>query len=363
MTDVLKAYGLDDDSVLGPYFDELGRLIETDKNPKDVAVAIAERLGTEHSLSVLKIMSEMAGLYKEMRSVLNEFTGRNYGLMTILTVDHLASAMKMYVISWYTMLDLVARSVNAAFNLGIADGDVRLPQVLRNAHVKSSRIPEILRTYKSTLCIKDLDKKRNDVVHRAWTPDPEVDALRAERNSIDARRYSLLQKSPISDDEYKQLTSDMQKRLNVSASAKRELWEKLHSQTIAMTSKVARELAGKTLELYRKDVIPRHVSLRARTRLRRDREEPGRRPEPERLEHGEQFALLGADRCQVLHEEIRMRLRDVDPELCFAIDRRGATERADDRRPGRLVHGDREPHLSPERRGRRSQGTSDEVAS
>ena len=159
MTDVLKAYGLDDESVLGVYFDELGRLIETDKNPKDVAVAIAERLGTEHSLSVLKIMSEMAGLYKEMRSVLNEFTGRNYGFMPILTVDHLASAMKMYVISWHTMLDLVARSVNAAFNLGIADGDVRLRQVLNNAHVKSSRF---LKFYERTgaLSVSRIWKRR-----------------------------------------------------------------------------------------------------------------------------------------------------------------------------------------------------------
>ena len=243
------------ESVLGAYFEQLSRLHESDTNPKEVAVALAQRIGNRHFLSVLKIMSEMDRLYREMRSVLNEFTGRSSFLVTILTIEHLAAVMKLYVISWHTMLDLVARSVNAAFDLGIADRDVRLPLVLNNAHVKPSRIPEILERYEKALCIKDLRRRRHDAVHRAWIPDPDVDAILKERNTIDSRRYSLLEATPISDDEHKRRLSDLQERLGALAKNKREIWEKLHAQTIAMTSEVARELAIKTVELYRKGAI------------------------------------------------------------------------------------------------------------
>lgn len=243
------------ESVLGAYFDQLSQLQESEKSPREVALALAQRIGSRHFLSVLEIMTEMDRLYREMRSALNEFTGRNSFLVTILTIEHLAAVMKLYVISWHTMLDLVARSVNVAFDLGIADRDVRLPQVLNNAHVKSSRIPDILQRYENTLCIKDLRKRRNDTVHRGWLPDPDVDAMLKERNTIDSRRYSLLEATPISDDEHRTRLSALQERLAVLAKSKREMWEKLHAQTIAMTSEVARELAIKTVELYRKGAI------------------------------------------------------------------------------------------------------------
>src|SRR5574341_1389975 len=56
----------------------------------------------------------------------------NYDRM--LTIEHLGTAMKLYVISWHTMLDLLARLVNVVFNLGIADRDVTVRLVLNNDH-------------------------------------------------------------------------------------------------------------------------------------------------------------------------------------------------------------------------------------
>ena len=197
----------------------------------------------------------MDRLYREMRSVLDEFTGRRSFLFTILTIEHLALVMKLYVISWHTMLDLVARLVSVTFNLGIADRDINLPLILNNDHVKLSRIPEILQAYQKILVIQDLRKRRNDAVHRGKIPDPEVEALLKERNTIDARRYSFLELSPISDEEHQKRLSGLQNRLGALAQAKRETWETVHAQTLTMTSAVARELAVKTLQLYRQDAI------------------------------------------------------------------------------------------------------------
>jgi hypothetical protein len=93
----------------------------------------------------------------------------------LLTIEHLVIAMKLYVISWSTLRDLLASLVNAVFNLGIAGRDVKEHLVLHNSHVKSSRIPQIIQAYDNALLIKDLKRKRNDVVHRGSIPDDDIE--------------------------------------------------------------------------------------------------------------------------------------------------------------------------------------------
>jgi hypothetical protein len=246
---------LPDESVIGAYFGRLNELLDSDADPKSVAGTFAQQMKVEHFRSALETMTEMDRLHREMRSVLNEFTGRGYFLVNILTVEHLASAMKLYLISWHTMLDLVARLVNAVFNLGIADRDVTPRLVLANDHVKSTRLPAILAAYEQELPVKDLWKRRNDAVHRGRIPDPDVEQLLKERNTLDSRRYSPLTLSPISDEEYKNGTSALQARLTAMAKEKQSLWEQLHQQTIAMTSAVAGELAVKTVERHKREAI------------------------------------------------------------------------------------------------------------
>lgn len=238
---------LPEESVLGAYFGRLTELLESDKNPKSVAEAFIQQLKAKHFMSALETMTEMDRLYREMRSVLTEFTGRGYFLFNILTVEHLATAMKLYVISWHTMLDLVARLVNSVFNLSIADRDVTPRLVFTNDHVKSTRIPEILAAYEKAIPVKDLRKRRNDTVHRGRIPDPDVEQILKERNTLDSRRYSPITISPISEEEYRKGTSLLQTRLSAIAKEKQSLWEQLHQQTIAMTSAVAGELAVKAL--------------------------------------------------------------------------------------------------------------------
>ncbi len=169
------------DSIVGAYFAQLNKMLEGDKDSNQIAWLFAHRLGSEYFLAILQTMSEIDRLCREMESVLNEFTGRDvHGMLVtgkLLTIEHLAIAMKLYIISWSTLRDLLASLINAVFNLGIADRDVKEHLVLHNRHVQSSRIPQILQAYDNTLVIKDLKKKRNDVVHRGRMPDDDIEQV------------------------------------------------------------------------------------------------------------------------------------------------------------------------------------------
>jgi hypothetical protein len=247
------------ESIAGAYFTQLNKALESDKDAKQIASLFAHRLGSEYFLAILQTMSEIDRLCHEMESVLNEFTGRDlHGTLftgKLLTIEHLAIAMKLYVISWSTLRDLLASLVNVVFNLGIANRDVKEHLILHNSHIKSSRIPQILQEYDNTLLIKDLKKKRNDVVHRGRIPDDDIEQILTERNRIDSRRYSLLEQNPISEEDHKRQISLLQQKLRALAKEKHDLWGKHHQQTIAMISKIAGELVLKTIDLYKKQAI------------------------------------------------------------------------------------------------------------
>jgi hypothetical protein len=242
-------------SILGGYFGQLTKIIESEKDPKQAAVWFFQQLGGTYFSAILRVISEMERLCREMESVLNEFTGRDLVLVKLLTVEHLAVSMKLYVISWSTLLDLLACLINAVFNLGIADRDVKVQLVLNNRHVQSSRIPQIIREYEKSSVIKDLKKKRNDLVHRGKIPDTDIEQILGERNTIDSRRYSPLQMNPISEEEYKKQSSLLQEKLSGLAREKQDLWREHHQQTITILSEIGGELALKTIESYKKRAI------------------------------------------------------------------------------------------------------------
>jgi Cthe_2314-like HEPN len=244
-----------DESVVGAYFGRLAELLDRATNPRDIARAFARQMGSRRFMSALETMAEMDRLYQEMCVALDEFTGRGYFLVTLLTVEHLAAVMKLYVISWHTMLDLVARLVNAVLDLGVADRDISLRLVLNNDHVRATQIPKLMAAYEAAVSISQLRKQRNDVVHRGKIPDADLDRLLKDRNSLDSRRHSPLTLSPISEEEYQKRRSELQSQLGTLAKEKHELWREVHQQTVAMTSAVAGELAVRMVERYGRDAI------------------------------------------------------------------------------------------------------------
>ena len=87
------------ESILGGYFGQLSKIIESEDDPKQVAVWFFQQFGGTYFIAVLRVISEMERLGREMDSALNEFAGRDLGLVKLLTVEHLAVSMKLYVIS------------------------------------------------------------------------------------------------------------------------------------------------------------------------------------------------------------------------------------------------------------------------
>lgn len=241
--------------MVGAYLGRFNKMIEEEKEPKQFAILFASRIGSRYFLANLKIIYEIDRLCREMDSVLDEFSGKNLGLVKLLTVEHLAVSMKLYVISWSTLLDLLGCLINSVFNLGMADRDIKLQLVLRNDHVRSSPIHQLLKDYESALLIENLREKRNDLVHRGKIPDEDVEQILVERNRIDSRRYSFLQENPISEGEHKKELSLLQERLTGLANKKQDEWRKHHQQTLVTLSAIGGELMLKTIELYKKQII------------------------------------------------------------------------------------------------------------
>ena len=243
------------ESIIGAYFAQLTKVLKSDADAKQIALLFGHRLGSEYFLAILQLLSEIDRLCREMGSVLNEFTGRNLGFGKLLTIEHLVIVMKLYVISRSTLRDLLAYLVKAVFNLSMADWDVKLDRVLKNSHVQSSRIKKIIKAYDDTLVIKDLNAKRNDLVHRGKIPDEDIEHILKERNRIDSLRYSLLEKNPISEEEHKRQISLLHHKLRALAKEKQDLWRAHHQQTITMISEIGGELMLKTIDLYKKQAI------------------------------------------------------------------------------------------------------------
>jgi len=226
-------------------------LLEESENSNSLTHVLTQEIGSKRFLTMLRTMHEIDRLNTEMQSALDEFTGRKGGMFIITTIEHLSVAMKLYIISLLTIMDLLARLVNVVLDLGIADRDVRQPLVFRNDHVKATRIPRLLEDHKKTVDLDNLRQWRNDVVHRGKTPDPEVSQALKDRNALDSSRYSLLKADPISDDEYRKSKSRLQARINDLAKQKQESWRVIHRKTMDMTTEIASELATAVVQRYR----------------------------------------------------------------------------------------------------------------
>ena len=242
---------LTEGGILGGYLRQLEELIEREAAKTKAAAWFFKQLQDDRGRVILKLNLEMERICREMDSVLSDFSGKDLLFVKVLTVEHLATAMKLYVILWATSQDLLAYLVNEVFDLGMAEKDVKVKLALNNRHVQSSRIPQIIREYERESVIKEIQKVRNDLVHRGKIPDIDVEQLLAERNTIDSHRHSLLTINPISEEEYKVQKALFQEKLVIQGKEKQELWRKHFQQTIAMLYEVGRELGRERFNLYK----------------------------------------------------------------------------------------------------------------
>jgi hypothetical protein len=75
--------------------------------------------------------SELLNLFEELQHTIQLLT-------RVTTFEELAAVLKVYVISWISLSDLLASLLNHVYDLGIADQDISLGTVLRNQHVQAS---------------------------------------------------------------------------------------------------------------------------------------------------------------------------------------------------------------------------------
>lgn len=237
--------------IFGGYLRQLEELIENEADKKKAAAWFFNQIKDDRGFAILRLNLEMERICREMDSVLGDFSGKDLLFVKVLTVEHLATAMKLYVISWATLQDLLAYIVNEVFDLGMAEKDVKIKLALNNRHVQSSQIPQIIREYEKCSAIKDIQKVRNNLVHRGNIPDIDVEQMLAERNTLDSRRHSLLTINPISEEEYKVQKALFQEKLVIQGKEKQDLWRKHFQQTIAMLYEVGRELGRERFNLYK----------------------------------------------------------------------------------------------------------------
>ena len=91
--------------------------------------------------------------------------------------QELIVVVKMYVISWSSLSDVLAALINEVYQLGYASQDIELSAVLRNRRVIHTELPPLIRGYAGPLRVSHFSRLRNDIVHRGILRDPRIDEL------------------------------------------------------------------------------------------------------------------------------------------------------------------------------------------
>ena len=146
---------------------------------------------------------------------------------------------------------MVAALVNKVFNLVFAPADVKFDLIRRNKHIVNSELPAIFKKYSTVLDVNTMKRHRNEIVHRGRIIDEEVKSLYEAKNSLNAKRYSLLKSTHIADEEYKSESAKQTKLLFDLASRKKSKYEAHYKTTLEMIAEVLISLGQKAVELQR----------------------------------------------------------------------------------------------------------------
>lgn len=108
------------------------------------------------------------------------------------TLQEVRALLKLYVISWATLSDVVAVLINHVYDLGYGAPDVSFGSILRNEHVKKTAIPAIVKRHAAAVRHEYYIRLRNDVVHRGTLIDAEFDSLQCKWLAAAAMRLVRL---------------------------------------------------------------------------------------------------------------------------------------------------------------------------
>jgi hypothetical protein len=94
------------------------------------------------------------------------------------TFQEISLLIKLYIIGWVTLSDVVANILNDVFDLGYAEQDVQFGVILRNRKIQRSPIPAIVKQNAKFIRYEWFAKRRNDIIHRGRLDDSDLAAVR-----------------------------------------------------------------------------------------------------------------------------------------------------------------------------------------
>ncbi|MEA2164310.1 MAG: hypothetical protein QOK37_2437 [Thermoanaerobaculia bacterium] len=124
-------------------------------------------------MRVFSSAAETVSLFEELEHTVDLLT-------RVQSFPELSAVLKLYVISWISLSDLLARLLNDTLDLGIAELDVKFDAIIRNEHVRRSGVPEIVKKYAKAIQYNHFRKLRNNIVHRGKLDDIELATIRID---------------------------------------------------------------------------------------------------------------------------------------------------------------------------------------
>ena len=114
----------------------------------------------------------------DLSSAIEELEHLPAVLQSARTFPQIVVLLKLYVVGWVSLSDILANLINEAFDLGYAEQDIQFNVILRNRKVVTSQLAAIVSRHRKTTDYDRFARLRNDVVHRGTFEDPDVRALR-----------------------------------------------------------------------------------------------------------------------------------------------------------------------------------------
>jgi len=142
-------------------------------SPEDQLASFRTASPDRYEIRVFMAAGEIVSSFEELEQVVQM-------LPRITTFQELSALLKLYIIGWMSLSDMAANLINEVYNLGYAERDVEFNAMLRNRHVRSTSIPELVKKHGTSVRHEYFSKRRNDIVHRGKLRDLELTHLGVE---------------------------------------------------------------------------------------------------------------------------------------------------------------------------------------
>lgn len=96
------------------------------------------------------------------------------------TFQEVSLLIKLYVIGWVTLSDILANIINEVFDLGYAEQDIQFGVIFRNRRIRASSLPAVLKEHSNPIQYDKFVRLRNDIVHRGRLDDADLSETNGE---------------------------------------------------------------------------------------------------------------------------------------------------------------------------------------